>query len=148
MLPLPVVSRLAGAAFDRAAPAFYCMAAKRKQDTEKRPVGRPRSTMTPENVEAILRTVRLGMYPDRAAQMHGVNASSLRSFRDTNEEFRTALEKAESDAENSFLGRMIRHTETQWTAVAWMLERRWPERWAKREFVISQDDVPTDDKFA
>ena len=25
------------------------------------------------------------------------------------------------------------HTDKQWTACAWILERRWPERWAKRE---------------
>jgi hypothetical protein len=28
---------------------------------------------------------------------------------------------------------MFRHMETQWTACAWMLERRWAERWRKRD---------------
>ena len=89
--------------------------------------------MTDEAIEAILRTVELGIWPDRAAQMHGVNPSTLRSFRESNAVFRTALEKAEAKAEASIHGRILRHMEKQWTACAWMLERRWPERWAKRE---------------
>ena len=107
------------------------------RDTEKaapkRGRGRPRTEMTPENIAAILRTVALGVWPDRAAQMHGVNASTMRSFKDSNEDFRTAIEKAEAQAESGFLGKILRHTEKQWTAAAWMLERRWGERWAQRQ---------------
>ena len=111
------------------------MASKRKtkKDAPKRGRGRPRTQMTDENIAAILRTVALGVWPDRAAQMHGVNASTMRSFKEANEDFRTALEKADAQAESGFLGKILRHTENQWTAAAWMLERRWPARWAKRD---------------
>lgn len=99
-------------------------------------MGRPRSEMTEEAIEAILKTVRLGLHPDRAAQAHGVSPGTLRSHRKRHPEFATAIKEAEAAAEQGFLGRILRHTEKQWTAAAWMLERRWPERWTKREVVI------------
>ena len=42
-----------------------------------------------------------------------------------------------------FLGRIIGHTEKQWTAAAWILERRWPERWAKREPTMTESTAET-----
>lgn len=89
--------------------------------------------MTDEKIEAILKTVRLGLHPDRAAQAHGVAPETLRSHRKRHPQFATAIKEAEAAAEQGFLGRILRHTENQWTAAAWMLERRWPDRWAKRE---------------
>lgn len=99
-------------------------------------MARPRTEMTDEKIEAILRTVRLGLHPDRAAMAHGVNPGTMRQHKRRNPEFVTAIKEAEAAAEQGFLGRILKHTEKQWTAAAWMLERRWPERWAKREVVI------------
>ena len=42
-----------------------------------KPRGRPRSVMTDEVIDKILRTIELGVWPDRAAQMHGVSGASL-----------------------------------------------------------------------
>jgi hypothetical protein len=89
--------------------------------------------MTPDQIEAILRAVRLGLNPDRAAQASGITPSTLRAHRRRHPEFATAIKEAESMAEQGFLARIIKHTDKQWTAAAWILERRWPERWAKRE---------------
>lgn len=44
-----------------------------------------------------------------------------------------SIKEAESAAEQGFLGRILKHTEKQWTAAAWILERRFPERWRKQE---------------
>jgi transposase len=98
-------------------------------------LGRPRSVMTPEAEEKIIRTVRLGIWPDRAADMHGISKVAMRQHRRNNPEFFTALEKAEAEAEASIHGKILRHMDKQWTACAWMLERRWPKRWAKREYL-------------
>jgi hypothetical protein len=89
--------------------------------------------MTPENIEAILRTVRLGVWPDRAAEMHGIAKGTLRSHRKRDPAFATALKKAEADAEAAIHSKILRHMDRQWTAAAWMLERRWPSRWRKHE---------------
>jgi len=100
---------------------------------EARKSGRPRSEMTPEAEQKILDAVRLGMWPDRAAEMHGIAKSTMRMHKKRNPHFVTAIKKAEAEAESGVHGRMLRHLDDQWTACAWMLERRWPERWAKRE---------------
>jgi len=105
--------------------------AKRNQEPVKQ--GRPRNVMTEEKVEAILRAVRVGLHPDRAAEAAGVPAAAMRQHKRRNPDFVTALKEAAATAEQSYLGRILLHTEKQWTACAWILERRWPERWAKRE---------------
>lgn len=94
--------------------------------------GRPR-VITDQVQEAILRTIRLGLHPDRAAMAHGISASTMRGFRRRHPEFSRLIKEAEAAAEEGFLSRLLMHTEKQWTACAWILERRWPERWAKRD---------------
>lgn len=96
-------------------------------------VGRPRSVMTEEAKQKILKAVRLGVWPDRAAQMHGIAAGTMRKERKRDAEFATAMKEAEATAETATLSKILRHTDKQWTAAAWMLERRWPKRWAKRD---------------
>lgn len=99
----------------------------------RRTPGRPRSVMTTDAEAAILRAVRLGVWPDRAATMNGIPSATLRAHRRRNKAFATALESAEAEAESAIHGKILRHMDKQWTAAAWMLERRWPSRWAKRE---------------
>jgi transposase len=103
--------------------------------------------MTAEACAAIVKTVGLGVWPDRAAQIHGVNPATMRAHRARHPSFATALEKAEATAEAGFMAKILRHTEKQWTAAAWMLERRWPDRWAKREVVLDSSDVEPDPRF-
>ena len=99
----------------------------------KRAVGRPRSVMTPEVVETILRHVELGIWPERAARMAGIDGAAMRKHKERNPQFVTDLEKAEAKAEASLHGRMLRAMDENWTAVAWMLERRFPQRYAKQD---------------
>ncbi len=108
--------------------------------SKKQAVGRPRSVMDAETCEAILRTVALGVWPDRAAKIHGVDPATMRKHKQRNADFVTELEKAEASAEAGFMAKILRHTEKQWTAAAWMLERRWGERWAKREHLTTTED--------
>ena len=98
-------------------------------------MARPRSEMTDTAIEAILRGIRLGLHPERAAQAAGVTLGSFRMHKKRNPGFVMSIKEAEATAEQGFLARLLRHTEKQWTACAWMLERRWPERWSKREHV-------------
>lgn len=99
----------------------------------QRAVGRPRSVMTPEIVETILRHVELGIWPERAARMAGIDGAAMRKHKERNPQFVTDLEKAEAKAEASLHGRMLRAMDENWTAVAWMLERRFPQRYAKQD---------------
>lgn len=109
-------------------------------------MGRPRgrvTVMTEEVEAAIIKTVKLGLHPDRAAEAHGVNPSTMKKHKAKNHSFFTRIKEAESGAERGFLGRIIGHTEKQWTAAAWILERRWPERWAKREPTMTESTAET-----
>jgi hypothetical protein len=100
---------------------------------KKQRIGRPRSVMTPKVIDAILRHVELGIWPDRAAQLVGIDSAAMRKHKERHPEFVTALEKAEAHAESSFHSRMLRAMDDNWTAVAWMLERRFPQRYAKQD---------------
>lgn len=104
-------------------------------------MARPRTVMTDEIKAKIVKAVRLGLWPDRAAEMHGVNKGTFRNERKRDEQFATAIKEAEAQAEASVHGKILRHMDDQWTACAWMLERRWPERWAKREQPLSSSET-------
>ena len=112
-----------------------------------KPRGRPRSVMTDEVIDKILRTIELGVWPDRAAQMHGVSGASLRSHKARHADFATLIEKAEAKAESSIHGKILLHMDKQWTAAAWMLERRFPERYAKREMPAVEAQHEPDPRF-
>jgi hypothetical protein len=89
--------------------------------------------MTEDAIEAIMRGIRLGLHPDRAAMAAGVKASTMRMHKRANPEFLTAIKEAEAVAERGFLSRIIQHSQRQWTAAAWMLERRFPDRWKRQD---------------
>lgn len=96
-------------------------------------MGRPRSEMDDATCEMIVRCVSLGFSPNRAAQAAGVKPSTMRSRIARDEGFASAVEKAGAGAEMDLLARIIGHSERAWVAAAWILERRWPERWARRD---------------
>jgi len=61
--------------------------------------GRPIANHGFEVIDKILRTIELGVWPDRAAQMHGVSGASLRSHKARHADFATLIEKAEAKAQ-------------------------------------------------
>lgn len=89
--------------------------------------------MTDEVIEKILSHVREGIWPERAARLAGIDGAAMRMHKQRHPDFVTALEKAEAHAESNFHSRMIRAMDDNWTAVAWMLERRFPQRYAKQD---------------
>jgi hypothetical protein len=127
-----VTPRKKKASAKRKPPARKKKAAK-KAPTKKRPPGRPRDVMTDATIEGILTNVRLGFPPDRAARAEGIDPAAMRKHKQRHPEFVTALEKAEAEAERGYLSRIIQASEKNWTAAAWVLERRWPQTWAKRD---------------
>lgn len=64
----------------------------------------------------------------------------MRNHRRRNPDFATAIKEAEANAERLFLSRILKHSEKQWTAAAWLAERRFPERWKRHDTV--KVDVP------
>jgi len=89
--------------------------------------------MTPQVIDTILQHVREGIWPERAARLAGIDAAAMRKHKERHPDFVTELEKAEAQAETNLHGRMLRAMDDNWTAVAWMLERRFPQRYGKQD---------------
>ncbi|GIW89988.1 MAG: hypothetical protein KatS3mg109_0420 [Pirellulaceae bacterium] len=56
-------------------------------------------------------------------------------------EFADAVKKADAKAEAMAIARITEAGRTQWQALAWRLERRYPERWGRR----NADTIPLND---
>ncbi|MBZ0153732.1 MAG: hypothetical protein K8J09_19570 [Planctomycetes bacterium] len=109
--------------------------------------GRPRTGMTDDQRDEILRQVAAGAYPERAARAAGVVGATMRSRRRSDKVFAQELDRAEACGESTLAGIVGEHATKIWQAAAWLLERRWPERWARPEIrnEILAVTVNTDD---
>lgn len=114
-------------------------------------MGRPTS-LTPEVQEAICKALRAGNYLEQAASAGGIHRDTLRSWMQrgaTGEEpfaeFLGAVKEAEDKGERLLL-RQVRAGVDNWQSRAWVLERRWPKRWAARvrQAVTEELDAFTD----
>lgn len=94
--------------------------------------GRP-SKKTKATIDKILALVRDGNYYCVAAKAAGISYETLRRWIRTDVELQQAIKIAESEAEATNVAEIRKAGKRNWTARAWLLERRWPQRWAKRE---------------
>jgi hypothetical protein len=100
--------------------------------------GRP-TKLTPEVREEVCQAIRAGNYLETAAAYAGITRETfydwMRKGRaqksGAHVDFVDAVEKALADAEMFALQTITNANE--WQAAAWRLERRYPERWRKRE---------------
>jgi len=58
-------------------------------------------------------------------------------------DFYDSVKKAQADSETFLLKTIKVKSLEQWQAAAWMLERKFPERWGRREYVKVIDDTPS-----
>ncbi|MFN7587337.1 MAG: hypothetical protein ACK5UQ_02310 [Planctomycetota bacterium] len=100
---------------------------------KRKKLGRPRSRMTPKTVAAILEGVAGCLPIDVAARAAGVAPSTVRSHRERHRDFATALDAAIATAKSSMVARVRDAAPKDWKAAAWMLERRFPEEFARPE---------------
>jgi transposase len=96
--------------------------------------------------ERIVQLLRAGNYKEIAARAAGVGTSTLYRWLETGEadhehdrdtplrEFWDAVEKAQAEAEATDLALIAKAARSgQWQAAAWRLERKFPDRWGRRE---------------
>lgn len=120
-------------------------------------------SLTPAVQETILAAIRAGNYKATACAKAGIHRDTLHGWEQraaTGEEpfasFSDALQKAEAEGEATLLDE-IRCAQPSipgeggrgadiWQAKAWILERRWPKRWAARvrQQVTEELDAFTD----
>jgi hypothetical protein len=96
--------------------------------------GRP-TKKTEQRVEALLQSLRAGASRQRSAALAGIHRDTLNEWMRLDPAFSDAIEKAEGFAEMRFLSRVATAAENErsWQAAAWILERRFPNEWRKRE---------------
>lgn len=110
----------------------------------KRRIGRP-TKLTPEALDSILNTVAHGSTFHAAAEAAGINRTTLVAWRERGEadldnhkdtvfaRLADGLPRARARGEASLVDTIRAHATMDWRAAAWLLERRSPEDWAKRD---------------
>lgn len=113
---------------------------------QNRKGGRP-TKLNPELQEKICQAIRAGNYIETAAAYAGVNKSTLydwlkrggRAKSGKYKEFSNAVEKALAEAEVRDVFIIGKAAEENWQAAAWRLERKFPERWGRKERLRSEE---------
>jgi hypothetical protein len=107
---------------------------------KRRRPGRP-TKLTPEAIAQLEQLVRAGTTIDVAAAAVGVNRATIYRWLAAGEkarkgtytrQLREAVERARAESESVLVARIGQAAaKGSWQAAAWLLERRFPERWMK-----------------
>jgi hypothetical protein len=101
---------------------------------KRRPRGQP-TKYTKRTVDKILKAIREGNTYEVSAKLAGISYPTLAEWRNKYPDFSEALKEADEDGERVLLDRIkTAGIEPKfWQANAWILERRFPDRWARRD---------------
>ena len=91
------------------------------------------SKRTPELQAAIERALEIGNTRTAAALGAGIDRGTFAAWCRRYPAFLRAVEKAEAVGQQRLVGQVALAARTTWQAAAWMLERRDPENWGRRE---------------
>lgn len=92
--------------------------------------------------EEMINSIRDGMPFGTVCKLVGITTQSFKNWMkmgiaEVNEEytqFYIDVVKAEAEAEVTLVQKLQKHQDEYWQAVAWQLERRWPENWSKKDY--------------
>jgi alpha-galactosidase/6-phospho-beta-glucosidase family protein len=113
----------------------------------------PAAKISIEVIRVLRDAMESGHYREVACKLAGIDRKTLlnwlkRGAREQSGLYRElfeAVERAEAKAEEFHLKNINDASKKNWYASAWYLERKHPERWAKREPVPPDDDGPKDE---
>ena len=108
-----------------------------------------KTKLTKELTDEIVKRIRAGNYIKVACQAVGISHTAYFDWIKKGEdgispyaEFLYAVKKAEAEAHVTYVAIIASQAPTQWQAAAWWLERKFPDKWAKREKIeIGQEQV-------
>lgn len=115
-----------------------------------RKVGR-RPKLTPNLQLKICNALRASSYRSIAAQAVGIGVSTLYHWLDLGRqdgspriyrEFLEAVEAAEAESEMTLAANVTSAAKKDWRAAAFILERKFPKRWGKKDEVTSTSQGP------
>lgn len=108
----------------------------------------PKTKYTPERIERILGFLRSGNTRGTSAQASGIDMATFTRWQAKYVEFAQQVKEAEQEAVTKYVGYIeTAAAKGQWTAAAWMLERRHYQDWGKKdriEVVQSVRQLATD----
>ena len=99
--------------------------------TEKTNSTRTRGKYSAVLAHQICDLISKGVPLSAAASGSGINKSTLHRWRNEKEDFAEMIDQAIGVSESRLITEIS--TNEDWRAKAWILERRFPERWSKRE---------------
>lgn len=88
---------------------------------------------TPEIESHICELIGEGCSYAEAARASGIHPDTFRVWRKADPAFSAIVKKAEAEAVAKMIGTITRAATKTWQAAAWWLERKYPNRYAKRE---------------
>ena len=103
---------------------------------------KPSIQHSPDTQDRFINAIKAGNYANVAAQYAGIHVATYHRYmqlgaeqtRGIYHDFREAVKEAEAEAEARAVANVqLAAQQGQWTASAWMLERKHPERWGRRE---------------
>lgn len=100
-----------------------------------------RTTILSEVIQnAMVEAIEAGNYASTAAESVGISSSTHYLWMSKGEEgiepyvgYMEAIKKAEAEAEMSAVRNIKTHAADNWTASAWYLERKFPDRWGRKD---------------
>ena len=107
------------------------------------------STLTEKKQKIICEAIAKGHTKEMAAKMAGIGVRTLYDWISRGKkqkhgrysQFLQALKEAEYEAEDFLLQKVVKAADMHWAAAMTILERRWPQKWAKREYVEAKQEI-------
>lgn len=104
--------------------------------------------LTPEIGEKIVQLIRTGNYRETAAAAAGISRNTLRNWmkwgamgKEPYVDFAAKLDEAEAAAEAHHVLRITSASKEDWRAAAWILSRKYSQRWGDKVQVEIQEQI-------
>ncbi len=111
------------------------------------------SKLSKSVIEKIIRAIHMGCFIDTAAASAGIGRSTFHEWlrrgeddiknkkRTLASDLKVQYDAASATAEHRMLEIIDKAAKNDWKAAAWKLERKWPDRWARRQVLsVTRDD--------
>lgn len=113
--------------------------------------GRGKEKLTKDGIQTALRLCRAGLPDCQIAAVLGVSKETYSRWinhpkTDNQNQLRQQLKKADAEREAALVTRIMRASDDTWQAAAWLLERRYPERYAKPTRPVEDRSAERDDE--
>ncbi len=112
-----------------------------------------KTILTPELQDAVVKRIRAGNYIKVACLAVGIGVSTYFEWLKKGEEgrqpyaeFTDTIKKAEAEAHVNYVAIVASHAPKQWQAAAWWLERRFPDKWGRRDKLDIKGEIVADKK--